>query len=112
MGHGLWTAILGGVLFATWRQQHRFSATARLIAAYLGVSALHALWDSMHGIALTLTLLITEGEQYQRTPNGWLVQPTSEQVRLLPMLEWSGLAVISVVGVAWLTVMWRRTRRR
>jgi RsiW-degrading membrane proteinase PrsW (M82 family) len=112
VGHGLWTAILGGVLFATWGQQHRFSATARLIAAYLGVSALHALWDSMHGIALTLTLLITEGEQYQPTPNGWLVQPTSEQVRLLPVLEWSGLAVISVVGVAWLTVMWRRTRRR
>ena len=112
VGHGLWTAILGGVLFATWGQRHRFAATARLIAAYLGVSALHALWDSMHGIALTLTLLITEGEQYQPTPNGWLVQPTSDQVRLFPVLEWSGLAVISLVGVAWLTVMWRRTRRR
>ena len=112
VGHGLWTAILGGVLFATSRQGHRFTLTVRLIAAYVGVSALHALWDSMHGIALTLTLLITEGEQYQPTPNGWLVQPTPEQVRLLPVLEWSGLAVISVVGVAWLTVMWRRARHR
>ena len=112
VGHGLWTAILGGVLFATSRQGHRFTLTARLIAAYVGVSALHALWDMMHSIALTLTLLITEGEQYQPTPNGWLVQPTPEQVRLLPVLEWSGLAVISVVGVAWLTVMWRRARRR
>jgi hypothetical protein len=112
VGHGLWTAILGGVLFATWGQRHRFAATARLIAAYVGVSVLHALWDSMHGIALTLTLLITEGEQYQPTPNGWLVQPTPEQVRLLPVLEWTGLAVVSVVGVAWLTVMWRRAQRR
>ncbi|GIJ50565.1 hypothetical protein Val02_74510 [Virgisporangium aliadipatigenens] len=110
VGHGLWTAILGGVLFATSRQ--RFTATARLVAAFLGVSALHALWDMMHSIALTLTLLITEGERYQSTPNGWLVQPTPDQVRLLPVLEWSGLAVISLVGVAWLTVMWRRARRR
>jgi RsiW-degrading membrane proteinase PrsW (M82 family) len=112
VGHGLWTAILGGVLFAGWGRRHRFTVTARLIAAYVGVSALHALWDTMHSIALVLTLLITEGERYQPTPNGWLVQPTPGQVRLFPVLEWSGLAVISVVGVAWLTVMWRRARRR
>jgi RsiW-degrading membrane proteinase PrsW (M82 family) len=112
VGHGLWTAILGGVLFAGWGQRHRFTVTVRLIAAYVGVSVLHALWDSMHSIALTLTLLITEGERYQPTPNGWLVQPTQDQVRLLPVLEWIGLAVVSLVGIVWLTVMWRRARPR
>jgi RsiW-degrading membrane proteinase PrsW (M82 family) len=110
VGHGLWTAILGGVLFSASTREH-FAITGRLILAYLGVSALHALWDSMHDIALILTLVLTEGEQYQATPNGWIVQPTSEQARLFPILEWSGLALVSAIGIAWLVVLWRRAPR-
>jgi RsiW-degrading membrane proteinase PrsW (M82 family) len=110
VGHGLWTAILGGVLFSS-STRHHFAITGRLILAYLGVSLLHGLWDSMHNIALILTLLLTEGEQYQPTPNGWLVRPTAQQVALLPVLEWSGLAVVSVIGIAWLVVLWRRAPR-
>jgi protease PrsW len=110
VGHGLWTAILGGVLFAA-SGRHSFAITGKLILSYLGVSALHGLWDSMHNIALTLTLLLTEGERYQPTPNGWLVEPSAEQARLLPILEWSGLALISVVGIGWLVALWRRAPR-
>ena len=107
VGHGLWTAILGGVLFSASTRGH-FAITGRLILAYLGVSVLHALWDSMHNIALVLTLLLTEGERYTPTPNGWLVQPSSAQASLFPVLEWSGLALVSAVGIAWLFVLWRR----
>src|SRR3954452_14586685 len=58
VGHGLWTAILGGVLFsASGREQ--VALTRRLLLASLGVSLLHALWDSMHSIALLLTLVLT-----------------------------------------------------
>jgi protease PrsW len=110
VGHGLWTAIVGGVLFAASNRQH-FAITGRLILAYLGVSALHGLWDSMHNIALKLTLLLTEGERYQPTPNGWLVQPSPEQVYLFSALQWAGLALISVIGVMWLVVLWRRAPR-
>ena len=110
VGHGLWTAIVGGVLFSTSSHRH-FAITGKLLLAYFGVSLLHALWDSMHNIALVLTLLLTEGEQYVRTPNGWLVRPSAEQVNLLPVLEWSGLAVTSVVGIAWLLIVWRRAPR-
>ncbi len=110
VGHGLWTAIVGGVLFSASSQRH-FAITGKLILAYLGVSLLHALWDSMHNIALALTLLLTEGEKYVRTPNGWLVRPSTEQVNLLPALEWGGLAMISVVGIAWLVIVWRRAPR-
>lgn len=44
-GHGLWIAILGGVLFSRSTREH-FLLTGRLLAAYLGVSLLHAhaLW--------------------------------------------------------------------
>jgi RsiW-degrading membrane proteinase PrsW (M82 family) len=110
VGHGLWTAILGGVLFSA-AGRDRFAITGRLILAYLGVSALHALWDSMHSIALTLTLLITEGERYRPTSSGWLVEPSGGQIALFTVLTWGGLFVVAAVGVAWLVAFWRRTAR-
>jgi RsiW-degrading membrane proteinase PrsW (M82 family) len=110
VGHGLWTAIVGGVLFSASARNH-FAVTGKLILAYLGVSALHGLWDSMHSIALYLTLLLTEGEQLRRTPQGWLVEPSPEQVNLFSVLEWAGLAIIAIVGVGWLFALWRRAPR-
>jgi protease PrsW len=110
VGHGLWTAILGGVLFSVSGREH-FAITGRLILAYLGVAGLHALWDSMHGIALYLTLLFTEGEQFAPTPNGWLVTPSPAQVNLFSVMEWVGLAAVSVIGVGWLVALWRRAPR-
>jgi RsiW-degrading membrane proteinase PrsW (M82 family) len=110
LGHGLWTAIVGGVLFAA-SGRHHFTITGRLILAYLGVSVLHGLWDSMHSIALYLTLRFTEGEQYVPTPHGWLVSPSPAQVNLFTVLEWGGFAVISIIGVGWLIALWRRAPR-
>jgi RsiW-degrading membrane proteinase PrsW (M82 family) len=111
VGHGLWTAILGGVLFSASNRE-QFAITGRLVLAFLGVSLLHALWDSMHGIALYLTLLLTEGEKYQPTPHGWLIGPTSEQLALMPVMEWTGLTVISALGIGWLIAEWWSARRR
>jgi RsiW-degrading membrane proteinase PrsW (M82 family) len=48
-GHGLWSAILGGVLFHTARNGHLRPAFAVLVA-YVGVSLLHAAYDSFGGI--------------------------------------------------------------
>jgi RsiW-degrading membrane proteinase PrsW (M82 family) len=110
VGHGLWTAILGGILFATSRHG-RFTITGKLILAYLGVSVLHGLWNSMHSIALYLTLQLTEGERLRPSPQGWLVEPSAEQVNLFTLMEWAGLAVISIIGIAWLVVLWRRSAR-
>jgi RsiW-degrading membrane proteinase PrsW (M82 family) len=110
VGHGLWTAIVGGVLFSA-STRHHFAITGKLILTYLGVSILHGLWDSMHNIALVLTLLLTHGEQYVATPKGWLVQPTPEQIRLFTILEWTGLAIVSIIGIAWLVTQWRRAPR-
>jgi RsiW-degrading membrane proteinase PrsW (M82 family) len=110
LGHGLWTAIVGGVLFSA-STRHHFAVTGKLILTYLGVSILHGLWDSMNNIALYLTLRLTGGEQYIQTPRGWLVEPTAAQVNLFTVLEWAGFAVISIIGVTWLVVMWRRAPR-
>jgi RsiW-degrading membrane proteinase PrsW (M82 family) len=110
VGHGLWTAVLGGILFAASRHG-RFAITGRLVLAYVGVSILHGLWDSMHSIALYLTLVLTEGERLRPSPQGWLVEPDTDQVNLFSTMEWAGLAVISIIGVAWLVVLWRRSAR-
>jgi RsiW-degrading membrane proteinase PrsW (M82 family) len=49
VGHGLWSAILGGVIFHYAGKGHP-RAAAGLIAAYLGVSLLHAAYDLFGGI--------------------------------------------------------------
>ncbi|GAB2587458.1 hypothetical protein GCM10027168_20340 [Streptomyces capparidis] len=110
VGHGLWTAILGGVLFSSSRRGH-FRFTRRLALAYLGVSALHALWDSMHTVALVVTLLLTgDGRQLDLLTHGWLPRPTTAQIDLFTAVSWLGLAVVGAVGLAWLTTLWRRHR--
>ena len=48
-GHGLWSAILGGVIFHAARNSRLRPAWAILIT-YLGVSLLHAAFDSFGGI--------------------------------------------------------------
>jgi RsiW-degrading membrane proteinase PrsW (M82 family) len=48
-GHGLWSAILGGMIFLGARNGH-LRLTWGLVAAYVGVSILHAAFDSFGGL--------------------------------------------------------------
>ena len=107
VGHGLWTAILGGVLFSASGRRH-FAFTGRLLLSYLGVAVLHALWDSMHSIALLLTLVLT-GTPYQFSllDRGYQPEPTAGQTHLFTALSWGGLVVVSLVGIGWLLAVRR-----
>lgn len=49
-GHGLWTAILGGVIFHSAARYGRLRPTLAILVAYVGVSLLHAGYDSFGGI--------------------------------------------------------------
>ncbi len=49
-GHGMWTAILGGVIFAAARRRGHLGLTWGIVGAYIGVSLLHAAFDSINGI--------------------------------------------------------------
>jgi RsiW-degrading membrane proteinase PrsW (M82 family) len=106
-GHGLWTAILGGVLFSRSTQRH-FLISGRLVLTYLGVSLLHALWDSMHAISVLVTLVLT-GTPAQLA--GYITQPTPRQVELITFLDWAGLAAVSVIGIGWLMLEWHNAPR-
>jgi RsiW-degrading membrane proteinase PrsW (M82 family) len=111
VGHGLWTAILGGVLFSASGRRH-FAFTGRLLLTYLGVSVLHALWDSMHSIALLITLVLTGTPyQFQLLGRGYQPEQTPAQTNLFTVLSWGGLIVVALIGIGWLLVV-RRTADR
>ena len=106
-GHGLWTAIFGGILFRASGNARHPRITLGVVGAYLLVSLLHAFWDSMRGIALVLTELLTATPaQRIALTSGLLPPPTPAQETLFLILQWGGLAVISVIGFLWLRAIW------
>ncbi len=104
VGHGLWTGILGGVLFGAAARRGRLRLTWKFVGAYLLVSLLHGLWDSMRGIAILLTLLLTS------SPLGLNPFPRATDVAPLLFLvfELGGMAFVSAVGLFMLRRAWRR----
>ncbi|MFJ6011648.1 PrsW family intramembrane metalloprotease [Streptomyces sp. NPDC092952] len=110
-GHGLWTAIAGGVLLSYRRPNGRFRLAAPVIGAYLGVSVLHALWDSMHGIALWLVIRITDTNLSRDLfAQGYLPTPTAEQQHLFTLFSVGGIVVITLIALAWLRSLARSAR--
>jgi RsiW-degrading membrane proteinase PrsW (M82 family) len=108
IGHGLWTAILGGVLFHAASGRGRLRLTWGLAGAYVGVSVLHALWDSMHGIAIAITVLLTATQQQlSQMANGAVPTVTAAQVALFTLFEFGGMVVVGLVGIAVLFAIWR-----
>jgi hypothetical protein len=76
--------------------------SGRLVLAFIGVSLLHGLWDSMNSIAVMVTYVMSgESWQYRLLEDGYIPRPTPMQVQLFTTLTWVGLAVIAVVGVLW-----------
>ncbi|MFJ3905812.1 PrsW family intramembrane metalloprotease [Streptomyces sp. NPDC090025] len=110
-GHGLWTAITGGVLFAFRRPDGRFRFAGPVIGAYLGVAVLHALWDSMHGIALWLVLQLTTTDLDRSLfAEGYLPDPSSQQQHLFTLFSVGGLVLVTAVGLLWLRSLARPGR--
>lgn len=110
-GHGLWTAVAGGVLLAYRRTDGRFRFTGPVVGAYLGVAVLHALWDSMHGIALWLVLRLTTTDLDRSLfAQGYLPDPTARQEHLFTLFSVGGLVLVTAVGLVWLRSLARPGR--
>jgi protease PrsW len=110
VGHGLWTAILGGALFAAAARHGRPRLTGAVLGWYLLVALLHGLWDASQGIAVWLTLLLTG------TPVQWLLielgrvpAVTQTQVHLYTVINWTLLGLDGLLGLA--VLRWRRATR-
>jgi protease PrsW len=92
LGHGLWTGILGGVLFAGLGSRRRLRAALLLGCTYAFVVALHATWDSLQEIAMATAqwLLHSDGTEL----GSWV-------------LDVGGSTVISAIGLATVGHLWR-----
>ncbi|GAA0911774.1 hypothetical protein GCM10009557_85960 [Virgisporangium ochraceum] len=110
VGHGLWTAVLGGALFATAARSRR--GRPRLLRSvvgwYLLVALLHAIWDAASGVAAWVTLLLTgTSTQWELTRMGEASGTTSGQLHLYTALTWGLEMYVALVGIL---VVWARWR--
>lgn len=112
-GHGLWTAIVGGALFAVTSAHgaRRARRLAALLGWYAVVVLLHAFWDASSGIAVWLTLLLTGGPVQFMTPIGEVSAVTQQQVHLFTVFSWAFMILDGLVGLLLLWRCWRAATR-
>jgi RsiW-degrading membrane proteinase PrsW (M82 family) len=108
-GHGLWTAILGGALFAAAARHGRPRLGGAVLGWYAVVALLHCLWDASQSIALWLMLLLTgTAGQWTQIELGRDPAVTQQQIHLYTLLNWALMAFVALVGVLIAFARWRR----
>ena len=108
VGHVLWTAILGAVVFGAAHGRARFRWSWSIPIAYVGVALLHGLWDSNSTISTLLAFLVT-GTPLSAARNGAV--PVSI-AGLATTLYVVGLAIVSAIGVVILIAVLIRAKKR
>jgi protease PrsW len=112
-GHITWTALLGGALFASSRGG-RFHVTARLVLTFIGVWALHAVWDQSYGWAVMFANAAAGDGWHLTWPNAatWFGAPSDTAMVWFNVFYDALLAVNAFVGAWWVVHSWRRYGRR
>lgn len=108
VGHVLWTAILGAVLFGASHGRARFRWSWATLIAYVVVSVLHGLWDSNSTISTLLAFVVT-GTPFSALRNGYVPASLAGVATTLYVI---GLLVVSAIGVVVLVSVLVRYRRR
>ena len=111
VGHGLWTAIVGGVVFHAASRGNRLRVTGGVVVAYLIVSILHGLWDSMRGIAALLTALVSLASGQLSAQSGAPTAASDTEILLFNVFNFGGIVVVSALGIATLLIISRRWDR-
>jgi protease PrsW len=107
VGHGLWTGILGGVLFAA-ASQGRLRLTRSVVAAYLFVALLHALYDSASGIgALVVGLLTDNASHWKVLLAGRIPVQMESDLTLFSLSAIACLGFVSAIGIYAMSRLWR-----
>lgn len=122
VGHILWTAIAGAALFAVLgrldagRTAHlaatvpgarrhmsgRVALWVPMALTYLGVAVLHSAWDLAGNFAAYVAVAMTGVGRYKATYGFTPEAVVAEAQTLAGALYIAGVAVVTVVGVAWL----------
>ncbi|GAB3669388.1 hypothetical protein GCM10027589_36830 [Actinocorallia lasiicapitis] len=100
LGHGLWTSILGGLLFYA-SQPNRWRLGPEFWLSYGAVSLLHGLWDAMPGIGNALAGMIETGRLSFARHHG-TIDPTAGTTTLVATaIQWCGLLALALLGTGW-----------
>ncbi|NUU07978.1 PrsW family glutamic-type intramembrane protease [Leifsonia sp. C5G2] len=116
VGHVLWTAVLGAVLFGAARGRDRFRFSFWIVLTYAGVAVLHALWDSAGDVAAVLALIVNGRAVAELTSFGGLSAQTASAVTALAGILY--IVVLIVVAAGGILTLWlvlrhyRRAERR
>ncbi len=109
VGHGLWTAVLGGALFASAAGTGRFRITKELSLTYVAMSLLHGLWNASGTFAALVVWFATVQDwQLRLLEEERIPSPTAQQVHLQGSLTWLMLRGGAVWGVVVLHRRWRQ----
>ncbi|OIH97862.1 PrsW family intramembrane metalloprotease [Curtobacterium sp. MCBA15_001] len=108
VGHVLWTAILGAVLFGVAHGRPRFRWSWAVPVTYVVVSVLHGLYDSNSTISTLLAFLVT-GTPLEAAQNGTVPASIAGLATTLYLV---GLAIVSAIGVVLLISVQVHYRRR
>jgi protease PrsW len=107
LAHGLWTGILGGVLFRA-AARGRLRLTPSVVAAYLFVAMLHALYDSASGIgALIVGLLTDNGTYWKLLLAGRIPAQMKNDLPLFTVVSLACIALVALVGICAMARLWR-----
>jgi RsiW-degrading membrane proteinase PrsW (M82 family) len=106
-GHGLWTGLLGGVLFMSARSG-KLRITYAVVATYLLVALLHALYDSASGIgALLVALLTGQASHWQQLLMGHIPVQMEHYLTLFGVASGLWIGLVSVIGIRAMRRLWR-----
>ncbi|MFN8521740.1 MAG: PrsW family glutamic-type intramembrane protease [Chloroflexota bacterium] len=105
VGHGLWTAILGGTLFSSARSGH-LRASWSLVRAFILVTVLHAAWDTMHLVSMFVAALLTAAPIMSQFWVILLLPPALADMLVYYAALISGLTLLSLVGMLRLRQQW------
>lgn len=112
VGHVLWTAVLGAVLFGAARGRDRFRFSIWVLVTYVGVAILHGLWDSASDLAAVIALLANGRAVEELTTAGGLSAQTASAVTALAgILYIVVLIVVAAGGILTLWLVLRHYRR-
>jgi protease PrsW len=83
--------------------------TTRLAGTFVGVAALHALWDQAYGWAVMLSKGVTGTGWAFVWPNAehWAAAPSAEQVVWFNVFYDGILAILGLIGLIWVLREWR-----
>jgi RsiW-degrading membrane proteinase PrsW (M82 family) len=106
--HGVWSGLLGAVIFAAARVRG-LRAAPGIAGTYLGAALLHALWDASSTTGVIVTVLLT-GDASQRQeiaqwapPDPAALQPQA----LITVVQWVVMVMVAIVGLLLLRSRWR-----